>query len=217
MNVKAKIVLGISSLMIIMFFIIGIPAQSLYVSNSTGTVKIDLSSTGNINATGTVAEGGVLLSNIYLKLAGGTVTGLISSNSNISTTAFFIGNGSFLTSVSATVPTNGVNIAGENITSGTIAFARLPTLTNTLTLAYQNISGVPTCTAGQYVLMNSTGWICSSPPTYNATYATYIPSTNVAFVNNTNIFTVNQNMSTNNITTVNCVLFKSGGKICDSA
>ena len=36
-----------------------------------------------------------------------------------------------------------ITIAGENITSGTINFARLPTLTNMLTLAWANITDIP--------------------------------------------------------------------------
>jgi hypothetical protein len=87
-------------------------------------------------------------------------TGKLNATGNISTDSFYVGDGRYLTNV--VTATNGVNIAGENITSGTIAFARLPTLTNTLTLAYQNITGTPTCTAGQYVKMNATGWICET-------------------------------------------------------
>jgi len=46
---------------------------------------------------------------------------------------------------------------------------------------------------------------------YNMTAMTY---TNLAFTNETNIFTKNQNMSVNNVTDVDCIEFSSGGKIC---
>lgn len=209
-----------------------ISASSLSIANSTGVVKITLDSTGKINASSTIAENGVLLSSTYLALAGGTLTGnIVMTNNNVSA-KYFIGNGSQLTDVVATVASNSVVIAGENITSGTIAFARLPSLTNTHTLDYLNLTGtVPSAWTTTYNVTYAgysfgarnetldtyntynTAWLS----TYNATYATHIPSTNVAFVNQTNIFAVNQNMSDKNITTVDCIVFTSGGKICDSA
>lgn len=47
---------------------------------------------------------------------------------------------SFINTTSASDLNNLIEIAGENITSGTIAFARLPTLTNLLTLDWANIT-----------------------------------------------------------------------------
>lgn len=38
--------------------------------------------------------------------------------------------------------------------------------------------------------------------------------TNVALINNTNIFTENQNLSSKNWTNVNCIIFDSGGEVC---
>jgi len=38
--------------------------------------------------------------------------------------------------------------------------------------------------------------------------------TNVAFKNEANVFTANQNLTTKNISAINCVIFDSGGKIC---
>ena len=122
------------TLLVLMTLVLSIgmmSASSLQLKNAGGTVVIDFSSTGKINATG-----------------------------NISSDLYFVGDGRYLTNIAPT--TNGVNIAGENITSGTIAIARLPTLTSTHTHAYQNITGVPVCTAGQYVKMNATGWICET-------------------------------------------------------
>jgi len=41
--------------------------------------------------------------------------------------------------------------------------------------------------------------------------------TNIAFTNESNIFTKNQNISSNNITSVDCIHFASGGKICSGS
>jgi hypothetical protein len=109
-------------------------AVSLQLKNSGGTVVIDFSSTGNINASGNVSAG-----------------------------LYFVGDGRYLTNVPVSIGANSVVIAGENVTSGTIAFARLPSLVNMTTLSYKNITGTPTCSAGQYVKMNATGWICETP------------------------------------------------------
>jgi len=51
--------------------------------------------------------------------------------------------------------------------------------------------------------------------TYNSTYDAKISynNTNLAYVNNSNTFTKNQNMSGNNITNVGCIILTNGGKI----
>ncbi len=55
--------------------------------------------------------------------------------------------------------------------------------------------------------------------TFNASFTdldsdTIFDVTNVAWVNESNTCTDNQNMSNNNLTTVNCIVFESGGEIC---
>jgi hypothetical protein len=55
--------------------------------------------------------------------------------------------------------------------------------------------------------------------TYNATYdakVTFPGYSNIALYNETNVFEANQNMSSNNLTTVDCITFNSGGKICSA-
>jgi len=67
--------------------------------------------------------------------------------------------------------------------------------------------------------------------TFNKTYADtlYLTSytetdplwsgneTNVAFKNEANVFTANQNLTGQNITAIDCIIFDSGGKICSGA
>ena len=79
-------------------------------------------------------------------------------------------------------------------------------------LLYAGIQWGYNMTTATYNLYNA---VWSS--TYNATYASKVSFpgwTNVAWVNQTNIFTQNQNMSRNNITDTDCIIFKTGGKIC---
>jgi len=107
---------------------------------SSGDKIFTVSSTGNVNATGTINatayyDDGVLLSDIYLALAGGVLTGVVTSDSNITTTAYIKGN----------FEDNMMDIAGENITSGTIGFEYLPTLTNLVSSDYHNITNIPSC------------------------------------------------------------------------
>ena len=54
--------------------------------------------------------------------------------------------------------------------------------------------------------------------TYNSTYDAKVSfvNTNISYINNTNIYTANQNMSNKNVTNVQCIVFNSGGKICSS-
>ncbi len=52
--------------------------------------------------------------------------------------------------------------------------------------------------------------------TYNATYDAKVSfnNTNLAWTNQTNKFSQNQNLTNKNLTDVDCIFFKSGGKIC---
>ena len=71
------------------------------------------------------------------------------------------GNSNMLNSQFSSYYLNILGFAAENLTSGTVAFERLPTLTNTHKLAWQNITGTP-------LLWNATGAI----PDSNITSAT---------------------------------------------
>jgi len=65
---------------------------------------------------------------------------------------------------------------------------------------------------------NYTAYNSSWSSTYNATYDAKVSfpgwDVNLAWINQTNIFTANQNLTGQNISTMNCIIFDSGGKIC---
>jgi len=151
-----------------------------------------VATTGQVNASGYILENNVFLNDTYLALAGGTLTGNltvsggsyfvgdgsfltgITLSGNKTTIAYqnitnlptcdtgerLTFDGSTLTCAAPTA--NSMNIAGENITSGTIDFARLPSLTNTHTLDYHNITGFPTCSAGQHLYFDGTDMTCTA-------------------------------------------------------
>lgn len=161
-----------------------------------GSTIFTVATSGNVNASGTIAESGVLLSDTYCALAGCTMSGAIDATGYNITALNFVGSGQFLTGITVEpnsttisyhnitdIPTctgdthltfsgttltcdanddNSINIAGENITSGTIAFARLPTLTDTHTHDYHNITAIPTCSEGQHLYFDGTDLTCTA-------------------------------------------------------
>ena len=167
--------------------------------DSADIFSVDTS--GNTNATGWMAENGILLSDTYVAIASVAscsageyllynATGWFCESPSLS-----IGHGG-VTIDAANITTgtidfsilpnlsNSITLAGENITSGTIDFARLPTLTDAITLDYHNITGIPTCGAGESISYNGTDLSCGS--------SSYQNLTNVAFINETNTFTPQQ-------------------------
>ena len=180
--------------------------------NYGGDPIFTIATSGNVNASGTIAESGVLLTDTYMALVdtfGGDVSGtydnLLITNTqgldagNITTGTFnaariptldyhnitnipSCGANTYLkydgSDLSCVAVTNAL-ISGENITSGTIDFARLPSLVNQTTLAYQNITGIPACTDTEFLQFNATGMFCVEP------ISTGFDSTNIAFINKT--------------------------------
>ena len=65
---------------------------------------------------------------------------------------------------------------------------------------------------------NYTAYNTTWSSTYNATYHAKVSfpgwNANLAWINETNIFTANQNLTAKNISTINCIVFDSGGQIC---
>ncbi|GAH75990.1 unnamed protein product, partial [marine sediment metagenome] len=71
-----------------------------------------------------------------------------------------------------------------------------------------------------YWTANFTLYNSSWTSTYNATYDAKVSfpgwDSNLAWINQTNVFTANQNLTGYNISTIDCVIFDSGGRICSS-
>ncbi|GAI35763.1 unnamed protein product, partial [marine sediment metagenome] len=154
MNRKVLILL----LPIVLVFAISVVSAGDFKIEYGGDAIFTVATSGNVNASGTIAESGVLLSDTYLALAGGALTGVLSSNANITTTAHFVGNGSFLTSV----PT-------YNATYDAYAVGGV-------TISYQNISNLPTCGAGEHLDYDGSALTCTADAVTDLT--------NVAFYNN---------------------------------
>ena len=167
-------------------------AISLKIANSTGTVMIDLSDTGNLSAAGNISAG------LYFVGSGKYLTDIAVATDSVTIAGENITSGTIDFARLPTL-TDRITLSGENITAGTIDFARLPSLTDKITLAYQNITGTPTCSAGEYITMNATGWICETPS------ASAMDYTNLAMTNVTNTFAQDQifNKGINVTTSVN--------------
>ncbi len=76
-----------------------------------------------------------------------------------------------------------------------------------------------------YAISNPFSFWNDTQATFNKTYADTLYSgiteplwagneTNVAFKNEANVFTAGQNLTGQNITAIDCIIFDSGGKIC---
>jgi hypothetical protein len=115
-------------------------------------------------------------------------------------------NSSYLTSMI----NDGITISADNITAGTIAWARLPTFTDTLTLHWLNITNKPVaCSAGQYVSQVGDTNTCSAPSGTTDAHKHSISNLTVGQMD------VNINMSYKNITDVNYIKFQKIAGACD--
>jgi len=87
--------------------------------NSTADTLFTIDKSGNIAATGTISEGGSLLSNLYCALTGCTMTGNLVTGAGINITAgssgYFKGDGSLLTGI--TVADDSIQIKYQNVTT----------------------------------------------------------------------------------------------------
>lgn len=113
--------------------------------------------------------------------------------------------------INATTQINGSLNVNENITASNITAdyyfgngSQLTDITLTETDPYWSAN---------YTALNDT-W----SSTYNATYDAKVSfpgwDANLAWENQTNIFTANQNLTGQNITAIDCIIFDSGGRIC---
>ena len=146
--------------------------------NYGGSKIFTVATSGNVNASGTIAESGVLLSETYLALTGGALTGILSSDSNFTTTAdvqanYFVGDGSKLTGI--TIGDNSTEISINNVTDvptcGADTFLKydgsvlscVATAENSTVIAYQNVTGIPTCGANEHLEFDGTDLTCTAP------------------------------------------------------
>jgi len=159
--------------------------SSTYLALTGGSLSGNVATTGeaNITAGGFFVGDGSFITGITVEAQATTVsyhniTDLPTCNAG----EHFTFDGSTLSCSLPTTQT--MNIAGENITSGTIDFARLPTLTNMHTLDYHNITSIPTCDAGDYLAYDGSDLACGTPEGGDFT--------NVAYYNQTNTFATDQ-------------------------
>lgn len=123
---------------IVFVLALGLVSAGDFKINYGGNDIFTVATSGNVNASGTLAESGVLLSETYLALAGGALTGILSSDSNITTSAFVVGDGTYLKNANITITDNSTEITYKNITD-------IPTCSNTERL---NFDGTTlSCTA----------------------------------------------------------------------
>jgi hypothetical protein len=173
-----KLILG---LIILSLMIVSVNAASsgFRFTNSTDDVIFTVSPIGAGNFTSTIAENGILLSDIYCALAGCTFEGNIATDTGFNITAgstgYFVGDGTYLTGV--TIPDNSTQIT------------------------YQNVTTWPVCGVGEHLDSDGSTLTCTTDETGSADF------TNVAYVNETNTFELDQIFQGNiNLTSGNVVI-----------
>jgi hypothetical protein len=177
MNEMKKVLLTFLILGVFVFAINSVTAGD-YIIRSGGNDIFTVDTSGNANATGWLAEDGIQLTDIYVSIVD-------VATCDVGEFLTFDGTDWSCESPSLNIEHGSVTIDGANITTGTISIERLPDLTNATTLAYQNITGIPTCDAGDFLAYDGTDLSCSTP-TSSMDY------TNIAMTNQTNTFTPQQ-------------------------
>jgi len=236
---KVKKIFNLLTLMIMILVVGTLVSAGDFQIEYGGSKIFTIATSGDVNVSGTIAENGILLSDIYLGLSGGALTGVLSSNSNITTDSYFVGDGRYLTNIvetnwegnysifsthitwaevmngtlaetatiegynyynatdfdyndyylksndfsfinttTASTLNNLITIQAENITGGTIDFARLPSLINLTTLDYHNITGIPTCGAGEFLKFDGTDLSCVAESSTSLENVAYYNETN---------------------------------------
>jgi len=198
-------------------------ADAHIFTDTSDTVLLTIGTTGDGNFTGDVMENSLKLSETYLALAGGIVTGATNFTSTLNVSGDFgvggviYGDGSGITGITATS-------LGANLT----------------TIAYQNITNLPTCGDGQSFTFDGSILTCGNPlvngtiiayqnvtgfPTCTGddvltfdgtdmtctTPASTMDYTNVALINQTNTFTPQQTFTDGLVSSSNITIADTKG------
>lgn len=184
-------------LLIGLFSVVATVSAGDFNINYGGSKIFTVATSGNVNATGTIAENGVLLSNLYLALTGAdaTITRNVTINGNLTIGAGYnlIGDGSLLTGI--TINPNSTTLSYTNITDiptcsanqhldfdGSVLSCTADSIAvNSTTISYHNITDIPTCSAGDFWTFNGSDLDCSTP-------SGSVSYTNLAWLNQTNTF-----------------------------
>jgi len=151
----------------------------------------DLNVSGNVNISGTFIGDGSGLTGVTVSMTDNSTQIAYQNITNFPTCSaneFFSFDGSVLTCVAVSIPANSTTLDASNITSGVFDVARIPTLVNQTTIAYQNISNLPTCTGDDVLTFDGTDMTCTTP-------ASSMDYTNLALTNETNVFVPEQNFT----------------------
>lgn len=146
---------------------------------ASGSDVFTVDTSGNVNASGYMTENGTLLSELYLLLSGWNTNVAYVNNSNTFTAD---------QQISANINITG-NISDSDYITATYfvgSGAKLTALpADMATIKYQNISNLPTCGAGEHLDYDGTTLSCTAD-------STSFTNTNIAYVNETNNFSVEQ-------------------------
>ena len=151
----------------------------------TGALNI----TGDLNVSGTLYGDGSGLEGVIASISDNSTQIAYQNITNLPTCAlneFFSFDGSDITCVA--MDNDGITLDAANITAGTLDAARLPDLENLSIIAYQNISNIPTCGAGDVLTFDGSTLSCTTP-------SSSMDYTNLALTNETNVFVPEQNFT----------------------
>lgn len=188
---KKLIIMGLMMVLLSSFVVAG----TFRIQSPVGTDQFTVDTSGNVNASGTIAESGLLLSDVYCALGGCTMTGTISSE-NVTVTGI-------LNATGATLDFDADSIEEADISFGTTCASgsRLyvdsgnlaceiasvadvwvnssgDSMTGNLAMGSNNITGVDYVTANFFI---GDGSLLTG---FNATDTKYFSSYNVVVVDN---------------------------------